>query len=62
VTDIEDAGTRADCHVLRRDAGVLDGHVPAGKGHHAGVRGKVSGVKRCFEERGGSGQEIDFIG
>ena len=37
VTYIEEAGSRPHRHMFVRDAGVLDGHVPASKGNHAGT-------------------------
>ena len=50
VADVEDAGARPHGHVLVGDARVLDGHVPAGVRHHAGVGGAVTRVERGFAE------------
>ncbi len=51
VADVEDAGAFAHRHVLRDDARVLHGHVPAAKGDHLGARGPVTSVERRFLER-----------
>src|SRR5690606_23592819 len=52
VADVEEAGACADRCVLRRHAGVLDGHLPAGKGDHARVGGAVNGVEWQFAKLG----------
>ena len=50
VADVEDARPGAHRHVLAGDAGVLDRHFPAGKGHHARLRCAVAGVERGFPQ------------
>ena len=50
MADIEQPGTRTHGHVLGGDAGVLHGHVPAGKRHHAGAECDVPGVQSRFPD------------
>src|SRR5262245_12916231 len=54
VADIEDGSRGAHRHVLAGNAGVLDGHLPAGKRHHPGVQCTVTGVEWSLSELGGS--------
>src|SRR5262249_23753526 len=51
VADVEEPGSRPYGHVLLRDAGVLDRHVPAGEWHHPRAGCAMSGVERRFLER-----------
>ena len=57
VADVEQPDALAHREVLGRDAGVLDGHVPAAERHHARAQRDVRGVEGGFpERRSGSGR------
>ena len=50
VRDVEQSRTRANGHVLIDDAGVFDGHVPAGEVDHARAERAMSRVQRRLLE------------
>ena len=51
VRDVEDAAVLAHGAVLRDDALVLHGHLPAGEGHHARACREVALVERRPQKR-----------
>jgi hypothetical protein len=51
VADVEETGALTDGKMLLRDAGVLDGHVPAAEGDHLCARRAMAGVERGLLER-----------
>jgi hypothetical protein len=55
VRDVEDAGIRPHCSVLRDHSLVLHGHLPAGKRHHPRSELDVPVVERRMQERLGHG-------
>jgi hypothetical protein len=61
VADVEDTGARAHGEMLVGDAGILDGHVPAGVGDHAGVHTAMTRIQRGLAEfnSGRVGQHCD---
>ncbi len=50
VRDVEDAAVGAHRPVLRNDALVLDGHLPAGEGHHPRAGCDVASVERRLHQ------------